>query len=677
MGMLLFGFAVFASGGLHFSKEEKTSNPGRVNSGASDYFRSIAPGGPWSAVATWETSSDNINWVPAALTPTSAANTISIINGCTVTVSTAQNMDQVVIESGGILIHSANTLTVNDGVGDDIDVQSGGVFTLASNGNAPAFPIATARVNIRTGGILRVSATGVTGAGSDVNSNNFVYQDASVLEYTLIFAFSSSNVTYFPNANASTIPIFRTTNSLGLIGGSTGNTTTFNGVFECNGTITFNLAGDKIFRNGITGTGNIGSSANCGKFFITGATAKIGGAGSVTLPTAAASGLDIGNNTSVTMTGDKTFTGNITLLNNALVTLGAYNLTVAGTVNGGSATSHVVTNGTGKLVINNIGASAVQFPVGPTPASYIPLTLSNGGGFNYAVRTAATINPPIVITTQAVNRTWYVTCSGTPPGNVGTIFQYAAADCNVSWAPPPAKQELGFYTTAWNVIQTNLTQAGADPYQVTTSVNMFAATLEAPLVLANIGAILAADNPVTINYFTGIKQNNKHTLNWKLTCNSTVAVTIVLERSNDAVNYNKVYEEYATALRCAQPFSYTDVQPLAGVNYYRIKMIDVDGKISYSSIVPLLNALHGITVLNIAPNPVTTGSFNLAVSTANSQNATVSITDLQGRFLQKQAVSLTASYNVLPVNVRALPAGSYLLQLLTQQERRTLRFVVQ
>src|SRR6187399_1132741 len=67
-------------------------------SSPTDHFRSVASG-DWASTSTWESSPDNINWVAATLVPTPAANTISIRNGHTVTVSTSQGLDQLLIES--------------------------------------------------------------------------------------------------------------------------------------------------------------------------------------------------------------------------------------------------------------------------------------------------------------------------------------------------------------------------------------------------------------------------------------------------------------------------------------------------------------------------------------------------------------------------------------------------
>lgn len=640
-------------------------------SGITDYYRSAMTGN-WGALTTWESSPDNgvTPWAAATLIPTSAANTIYIRNTHTVTVTGNQDMDQVIIESGGILLHASGMLTVNDGAGDDIIVQSGGIFTLASSSNAPAF-LATATANINTGGILRLSATGLTAAGTGVHANNFIYQHASVLEYTLTNAFSTAAVTFFPNVNASTIPVFRITANVVPVGANS--FTTINGLFEANGNITFQNTGTKTFRNGITGTGNVTGDPLSGKFTIDGNTADLGGSGLLTLP---ATGMDIGSNTTVAMVSNKTVTGNIALQSNALVTLGSYNLTITGDVSGGSATSHVVTDGTGKLVINAIsGAAPRRFPVGANTTTINELEIFNGGGFNYGVRVETGINPTIAVPVSAVNRTWFVTPVGGTPATVNTNFFYYPGDGNGAFNYS-ANLELGLYTGVWNVIQTGLVPTGT--YQVATTVTGFGNNIESPLVLANLGAILASSNAVAVNYFTGTRQNNDHILHWKLTCNSTPHVNIALQRSDDGIHFIAVENIYATALYCEQPFDYTDDRPLAGTNYYRIKLIDADGKIYYSSIVSLINAIKGFSILPVMPNPVVNGKINLKISTAKNTQIQLQVYDLQGRILQKQSVSLFAGTNSVLVNVSQLSAGIYCLAgNIADEGIKVVRFAVQ
>ncbi|MEP7254971.1 MAG: T9SS type A sorting domain-containing protein [Ferruginibacter sp.] len=184
--------------------------------------------------------------------------------------------------------------------------------------------------------------------------------------------------------------------------------------------------------------------------------------------------------------------------------------------------------------------------------------------------------------------------------------------------------------------------------------------------------------PITINYLNGTKQNSNHLLNWKVTCNSTASATMSLERSNDDRNYSGIYTITATALRCQQPFDYADDQPLAGVNYYRLKITDANGKVSYSSVISLINADKGFDIMSISPNPIVNGNFKLNVSTAQKMQMDIVITDIQGRLMQRQTVNMIAGFNTIPINVTNLAAGTYQVYTNTPDGRsRVLRFVKQ
>ena len=184
--------------------------------------------------------------------------------------------------------------------------------------------------------------------------------------------------------------------------------------------------------------------------------------------------------------------------------------------------------------------------------------------------------------------------------------------------------------------------------------------------------------PITVNYLNGTKQNSNHLLNWKITCNSTASATMSLERSNDNRNYSSIYAITATALRCQQPFDYIDNQPLTGINYYRLKITDANGKVTYSSVISLLNADKGFDIMSIAPNPIVNGNFKLNVSAAQKMQMDIVITDMQGRLMQKQTVNMIAGFNTIPMNVTNLAAGTYQVYTNTADGRsKVLRFVKQ
>jgi hypothetical protein len=182
--------------------------------------------------------------------------------------------------------------------------------------------------------------------------------------------------------------------------------------------------------------------------------------------------------------------------------------------------------------------------------------------------------------------------------------------------------------------------------------------------------------PITLNYFNGNRQGSNHFLNWKVTCNATPSATIVLERSSDGLNYAGINSITATALRCNQPFDYTDANPLPGLNYYRLKIISADGKISLSNIVVLTNNSKGFDIINISPNPVTNGSFNLALFSSRSTAVEIKIMDMQGRVIEQQVKNIAAGINSIGFNVNKLASGTYAISATTNKDKsRVLRFV--
>lgn len=114
---------------------------GKYSSGGSnitDYFHTKASGN-WNAIATWESSPDNVTWTAATLTPDFNANTITIRAGHNVSVTANVTIDQTVIDNGGsVTINNGVTVLVADGAGFDLTVneqltvQTGGNVTLRS-----------------------------------------------------------------------------------------------------------------------------------------------------------------------------------------------------------------------------------------------------------------------------------------------------------------------------------------------------------------------------------------------------------------------------------------------------------------------------------------------------------------------------------------------------------------
>lgn len=373
---------------------------------AQTYFRS-AQTGLWDVPGTWEASSDGLtNWALSASAPNSDANTITIRGGDTVTISNSITIDQAVVASGGVLnlaTGSSSLLTINDGPGNDIIVQDGGIFKHNITGNIlPTFN-GSAILEIQHGGILEA-------ATNNGNASNYANID-SVAASKVIWAdsaiFNWNNTgnptwggTYFPALPA--IPIFKFTKSVS-IGGT--NPTVVNGLLEAIAEISLQRSSRKTFRNGITGTGRVAATAlNGGQFIINGTTAILGGTGDLVL----GSGLLIDQGTIVTMTSNKkitkytngtgTSTGLIT--NSGIIIAGDYVITgdsrvqIDGTVKttnvNGLSGGPNTTFATGETV-NAFGtSSSIEYnrngdQIVTTPLTYKNLIISGSG-----IKTAAT-----------------------------------------------------------------------------------------------------------------------------------------------------------------------------------------------------------------------------------------------------------------------------------------------
>ena len=95
------------------------------------------------------------------------------------------------------------------------------------------------------------------------------------------------------------------------------------------------------------------------------------------------------------------------------------------------------------------------------------------------------------------------------------------------------------------------------------------------------------------------------------------------------------------------------------VAYYRIKITDKTGAVSYSNVVRI--SYVDRLPLTISPNPVTNGSFKLGI--ANTGKYTVSLIDALGKTVYTTTVNHTTAATSESIALTSkLAAGSYTLK---------------
>jgi hypothetical protein len=183
--------------------------------------------------------------------------------------------------------------------------------------------------------------------------------------------------------------------------------------------------------------------------------------------------------------------------------------------------------------------------------------------------------------------------------------------------------------------------------------------------------------PITIDYIKGNKLGNDNELTWKVNCISSPKVTLSLERSSDKINFTSIYNINADAVRCLQAFAYTDTKPLKGINYYRLKMIDADGKVTYSAIIALINSTSGFELVGLQPTLVSKTAI-LNVTTAQKTKIELVVTDITGKLIQKSNNQLVQGSNQIEMNFEKIASGTYQITGYTSEGVvKTIRFIKQ
>jgi trimeric autotransporter adhesin len=236
------------------------------------------------------------------------------------------------------------------------------------------------------------------------------------------------------------------------------------------------------------GTLNIyGDLVNTGTLTATSGTIAFRGATNQAIPAVSAAYIVMNGAGGITLSGNMT-AGTALVLTNGNITLGSNNFIMTGG-SIGSVTSHIITNGTGVVTINNVTTAAVVFPIGPNATSYNPAAVANGSGRNFSAKVAVGLTPAVPNPTRAINRTWTITPSATSatPAYVGV--QYADADGNASYLPA-TNMEMGVHNgTAWTQISVpgGMAAVGtATARQVGATTTVFG-----PIAVANVGGIIS------------------------------------------------------------------------------------------------------------------------------------------------------------------------------------------
>lgn len=174
--------------------------------------------------------------------------------------------------------------------------------------------------------------------------------------------------------------------------------------------------------------------------------------------------------------------------------------------------------------------------------------------------------------------------------------------------------------------------------------------------------------PVQLSDFSIMKSGNGVLLKWE-TATEINNKGFQIQRSSDGLNNWKdvAFVGGSGNTNERHKYSYADLSPNKGNNYYRLMQINFDGQATYSSIKTIRVAQ--VSQLVLYPT-LATNNITLEVASTDMLNTIISIYDGQGRKVQQEKLIDQKQQ----INISSLQRGMYLIKL---QNGASERFVKQ
>lgn len=359
-----------------------------------------------------------------------------------------------------------------------------------------------------------------------------------------------------------------------------------------------------------------------------------------------------------------------------------FTITSTGSISNASNTSYFISNPTtgtnGRLRQNALAVAAKLFPIG-TATNYLPVTItptSTGSDFSLNVFRSTTTNGlptgsgfnPRNMQADAVY--WIDRVVGSGNAQIRFDWQTNAIEGSVFTTLPTSPNKIGIWrlvTGTWvlanGALSTNYIADNTSNFVYTNgALTTFGTTGTGyPYIVANIDIL-----PLRITNLKATKINSDVLLNWHLASIDQIT-HFEVQKSKEGRNFTSIATIYTTD---KISYTFTDVDLSEGTNYYRIKVFDAVGEITFSYIVAVGNKLKA--TVEFYNNPV---QAQLLFKHPAAVNATYKIIDVSGR--QVKAGRIPTNAVVSQIDLSSLTPGQYVLQFFNENETVSKQFIKQ
>lgn len=249
---------------------------------------------------------------------------------------------------------------------------------------------------------------------------------------------------------------------------------------------------------------------------------------------------------------------------------------------------------------------------------------------------------------------------GYDPSNLTELVLEYTTD-GVNYTPLPYKRLFRNYLppTPWDVMVSDAVPGTVNfstlkiRFRQTSNVQTFR--------IDDIAASFYFTLPIKLISFSAYSAKEQNQLEWR--ANSTDANEyFVVEKSDNGRYFTPVAN---VQVKGVGDYSYRYADNAAGKTFYRLKLVDVSGRTTYSSIIFVNEkATSNELIQKIYPVPATQ-VLNSQLLSSKQENVMLSLSDMSGRIVLNRSFSLTQGMNNCAVNVEKLTAGMYILKVVT------------
>ncbi len=165
--------------------------------------------------------------------------------------------------------------------------------------------------------------------------------------------------------------------------------------------------------------------------------------------------------------------------------------------------------------------------------------------------------------------------------------------------------------------------------------------------------------PVTLINFSGTATKKGIALQWQTALEINTS-HFEIEWSEDGLHFKKIASQNAAGNSTAiSTYSYLHASPVNGENYYRLKMLDIDGRFTLSGIVKINTKLPSILVTAF-PNPVI-NLLELNIRALKNETIVVYLHSADGKTISSKLLNVVKGSNRFQWNMQTVPPGRYFI----------------